>query len=141
MAKMGIQQIAERKVALQRLNQIELGTAADAVEQVTEGGHEVINNKKQRQWPFGRGHTHKPDFFRAGVFELDRKDGKVMLRRQRPKHRQMAAPNRIVARYLEVENGDAHAEFPLAASIGSWRAIRNFVGRSFSTKSEGGSPK
>ncbi len=49
MAKVRVQQVAKRKVALQRLNQIELSAAAEAVEQVTQGGHEVINDKEQRQ--------------------------------------------------------------------------------------------
>ena len=38
MAKMGIEQVAEGEVAFQRLHQIEPGAAADAVEQVTQGG-------------------------------------------------------------------------------------------------------
>ncbi len=113
MAKVRVEQVAKRKVAFQRLNQIELSAAAQAVEQVTEGGNEVINDKEQGQRAHGRRHADEPYFFWTGILELHRKNGKVMLRRKRAEHGQMAAPNWVVARYLVVEDGDAHAGFPL----------------------------
>jgi hypothetical protein len=73
----------------------------------------VINNEEQRQGPVGRRHAHKPYFFRTGIFELDRKNGEIMLRGKRTKHGQMATPDWIVVRYLVVEDGDAQAGFPL----------------------------
>jgi hypothetical protein len=43
----------------------------------------------------------------AGIFELDREHGEFMLCRKSTKHRQVATPNGIVARYFVVENGNA----------------------------------
>jgi len=113
MAKVRVEQVAEREVALQCLNQIELSAATKAVEQVAEGGHEMINDEEQRQGAFGRRHAHKLYLFRTRIFELDGKNGKIMLRSKRTKHGQMATPDRIVVRYLEIEYGDAQAKFPL----------------------------
>ena len=113
MAKVRVEQVAEREVALECLNQIELSAAAKPVEQVAEWRHEVINDEEQRQGAFGRRHAHKPYLFRARILELDGKDGKIVLRRKRAKHSQMAAPDWIVVSYSVIEYGDAQAKFPL----------------------------
>jgi hypothetical protein len=49
----------------------------------------------------------KPYLLWAGIFELDSEHGKFMLPGKSTKHRQVAAPDRIVARYFVVEDGDA----------------------------------
>ena len=107
MAKVRVQKVAKSQIALERLNEIGLGAAAKPVKQVTEGRHEVINDKEQGQGTCGRRHADKPYLLRAGIFELDSEDGKFMLRRKSAKHRQVAAPNWIIARYFVVEDGDA----------------------------------
>ena len=107
MAKVRVKKVAKSQIALQGLYEIGLCAAAKPVKQVTEGRHEVINDKEQGQGPGGRRHAYKPYLLRAGIFELDSEDGKFMLPRKSTKHRQMAAPNGIVARYFVVEDGDA----------------------------------
>ena len=79
MAKVRVQDVAEGEVALERLDQIGLYAAAQPVEQVTEGGHEVIDDKEERQRPRRRRYADEPDLFRTGIFELYGEDGKVVL--------------------------------------------------------------
>jgi hypothetical protein len=72
----------------------------------------VIHDKEQGQGPGGRGHSYKAYFFRKRVLELDCEDSKVMLRRKRAKHRQMATPDGIVAGYFVIKDGDAQRRIP-----------------------------
>ena len=107
MAKVRVEKVAKSQIALQCLYEIGLCAATNPVKQITEGRHEVINDKEQGQGARGRRHADKPYLLWAGIFELDREHGKFMLPRERTKHRQVAAPNGIVARYFVVEDGDA----------------------------------
>jgi len=99
------------------LHQVEPGAAAHPVQEVIDGRHHVESNKQQRQGARGRRHVNKLYLFRARILKLNRKHGKVMLRRKRTKHGQVAASRWIVARYLVIKDGDAHAVFPFEAFV------------------------
>jgi hypothetical protein len=133
--KMRVQQVAEREITLQGLHKIEPGAAADAVEQVIDGRHHVEGDKKQRQGTRGCGHVNKLYLFRTGILELNCKDGKVMLRCKRTKHRQVAASGWIVARYFVIKNSDAHANFPLEP-FHFWCKQSNRSRRGFSSRKD-----
>jgi hypothetical protein len=45
MTKMGVEEIAKGKIALQRLDKIRFCAAAEPVKPITEGGCEVINDE------------------------------------------------------------------------------------------------
>ena len=92
--------------------QVELSAAAQPVEEITEGRHEVINNKEQGHGAKGRRHPHPAYLLWTGIFELNGEDGKLVLRRERTKHGQVAAADWIVAGYSVIKNRDAQ-KFPL----------------------------
>src|ERR1700760_2882906 len=106
MAKMSVQYVAEREVTFECLDQIGLYAAAQPVEQVTEGSHEVINDKEECERPGRRGYADKLDFIGTGIFELHGEDSKVVLRREGAKHRQMTTAGGIIARYFVIVNSD-----------------------------------
>ncbi len=83
-----------------------LGPPRKPVEQITEGRHEVVNDKEERQGPHGRRYADEADLFRAGIFELYGEDGKVVLACKGAQHRQMTAAGGIVARDSVVVNSD-----------------------------------
>jgi hypothetical protein len=112
MTEMGVKKISGSEITLKGLNAIKPCASAETIEEITKGRHDVVDEEQQSQWARRRGHADKSYFFRARIFELDREDGKLMLRRQRAKHGQMAASGWVVMRYLVIENCNAQMKFP-----------------------------
>jgi hypothetical protein len=86
MTEMRVQEVTENEVALQCLNEIEFGAAAEPVKQATERSHEVVNDKEQGEGAGGRRDPHPPYLLRPGIFEFDGEDGEVMLRSKGTEH-------------------------------------------------------
>jgi hypothetical protein len=53
MAKVRVQKIAEGEIALESLDEIKPGAAAEPVKQVRERRHEVVNDKEKSQRAYG----------------------------------------------------------------------------------------
>jgi hypothetical protein len=49
MAKVRVQEVTESEIAFESLDEIKPGAAAEPIEQVTEGRHEVVNDKQKGQ--------------------------------------------------------------------------------------------
>jgi hypothetical protein len=86
MTEMRVQEVSKNEIALQCLNEIEFGAAAEPVTQITEGSHEVVNDKEQGEGALGRRDPHPAYLLRPGIFEFDGEDGEIMLRRKRTEH-------------------------------------------------------
>jgi hypothetical protein len=48
-AKVRVEEVTESEIAFESLDQIKPGATAEPVEQVTEGGHEMVNDKQKGQ--------------------------------------------------------------------------------------------